>query len=38
MAELIALEKCLEFLVDSNLHNIIIEADSELIIKVVKKM
>lgn len=38
MAELMALEKCLENLVDSNSHNVIIEADSKLIIKEAKKM
>ena len=38
MVELIALEQCLEILRDSNLHNIIIEADSKLIINSVKKI
>ena len=38
MAKLMALEKCLEILRDSNLHNTIIEADSELIINSVKKI
>lgn len=38
MAELMALEKCLEILIESNLHNAIIEADSELIINAVKKI
>ena len=32
IAELMALEQFLEILVDSNSHNVIIEADSELII------
>lgn len=38
MAELMAMEHFLEILRDSNLHNIIIEADSELIINSVKKI
>jgi len=38
MAELMALEKCLETLMESNLHNAIIEADFELVINVTKKM
>jgi len=38
MVELITLEQCLEILVDSNSHNVIIEADLELIIRVVKKI
>ena len=38
MAELMALEQCLEILVDLNSQNVIIEADSELIIKAAKKM
>ena len=38
MAELMALEQCLEILRESNLHNIIIEANSELIINSVKKI
>jgi len=33
-----ALEQCLEILIESNLHNAIIEADSELIIKAAKKI
>ena len=33
-----ALEQCLEILMESNLHNAIIEADSELVINVAKKM
>eukprot|EP00253_Pinus_taeda_P003909 PITA_03909 len=38
MANLMALEQCLEILRDSNLHNTIIEADSELIINLIKKI
>lgn len=38
MAELMALEKCLEILVDSNSHNVIIEADPELIIRAANKI
>ena len=38
MAELMALEKCLEILIESNLHDTIIEVDSELIINSVKKI
>lgn len=38
MAELMALEQCLEILRDSNLHKIIIEVDSELIINSVKRI
>ena len=38
MAELMALEQCLEILVDSNSHNVIIEADSELIIRAAKRI
>jgi len=38
MAELMAMEHCLEILKDSNLHNIIIEANFELIINLVKKI
>ena len=38
MAELMALEQCLEILIESNLHNAVIEADSELIINLVKKI
>jgi len=38
MAELMALEKCLEFLKQDNLQNVIIEADSELIINLVKRI
>ena len=38
MVELMALEQCLETLIDSNLHNAIIEADSELVINVDKKI
>lgn len=38
MAELMALDQCLEILVDLNSPNFIIEVDSELIIKVGKKM
>lgn len=38
MAELMALEQCLEILVNSGSHNVIIEADSELIIRAVKNI
>lgn len=38
MVELMALEQCLEILVDSNLDNVIIEVDSELIIRAAKKI
>ena len=38
MAEFMALEQSLEILIDSNLHNAIIEVDSELIINSVKNI
>ena len=38
MADLMALEQCLEILIELNLHNAIIEADSKLVINAVKKM
>jgi len=38
MVGLMELEQCLEILVHSNPHNVIIEADSELIIRVAKKI
>ena len=38
MAELMALEECLEILIELNLHNTIIEADFDLIINSVKKI
>lgn len=38
MVELLALEKCLEIMVEANLQNVIIEADSELIIRAAKKI
>lgn len=38
MVELMALEQCLEFLKQDNLHNIIVEADLELIINSVKRI
>ena len=38
MAELMALEQCLEFLKQDNCLNVIIEADSELIINSVKRI
>ncbi len=38
MTELMALEQCLEILMESNLQNTIIKADSELIINSVKKI
>ena len=38
MAELMALEQCLEFLIQSNCQNVIIEADSELVINAAKRI
>ena len=38
MVELLALDQCLEILVEANLQNVIIEADSDLIIRVAKKI
>lgn len=38
MVELMALEQCLDFLKQDNLRNIIIEADSELIINSAKRI
>ena len=38
MVELMELKQCLEILVDSNSHNVIIEEDSKLIIRVAKKI
>ena len=38
MAELMALEQCLEILKNNNLKNIIIEVDSELIINLIKRI
>ena len=38
MAELMALEQCLEILMESNLHNAIIGADSKLVINAAKKI
>ena len=38
MAELMALEQCLEILVDLDSHNVIIEADLELLIRATKKI
>lgn len=38
MGKLMALEQCLEILIKSNLHNAIIEVDSELIINEAKKI
>ena len=38
MAELMALEKCLEFLKQDHLQNVIVEANSELIINSVKRI
>lgn len=38
MAELMALEQGLEFLKQNNCQNVIIEADSELVIKVVRRI
>jgi len=38
MAELMVMEQCLEFLIQDNQHNVIIEADSELVINMVKRI
>ena len=38
MAELMALEECLEIMLESKLHNAIIETNSELVINASKKM
>lgn len=38
MVELMALEQCLEILIKTNSHNVIIEADPELVIKVAKHL
>lgn len=38
MAEIIALEQCLKILVKSNSHNVIVEVDSELIIRAANKI
>lgn len=38
MVELMALEQRIEILIDSNLHNTIIQVDSQLIINLVKKI
>ena len=38
MAELMALEQCLEFLKQDNCHKLMIEADSELVINAAKKL
>lgn len=38
MAELMAMELCLEILLKYNIHNVIIEADSELVINSVKRI
>jgi len=38
MAELLALDECLEIPVEANLQNVIIEANSDLIIRVAKKI
>lgn len=38
MAKLLALEQCLEIMVEANLQNVIIEADSELTIKAAKRI
>ena len=38
MVELMALEQCLEILIESNSHNVIIEADLELVINVAKNI
>ena len=38
MVEIMALEQCLEIVMESNLHNAIIEADSKLAINLAKKM
>ena len=38
IAELMAMELCLEILLEYNIHNVIIEADSELVINSVKRI
>jgi len=38
MAKILAMEHCLEYLLLDNLHNVIVEVDSELIINSVKKI
>lgn len=38
MAELMAMELCLEILLKYNIQNVIIEADSELVINSVKRI
>jgi len=38
MAELMALEQCLDFLEQDNCQNVIVEADSELIISSIKRI
>ena len=38
MTELMSLEQCLEILIESNSHNVIIEADSELVINASKNI
>jgi len=37
-AELMALEQCLEILIEANSHNVIIEVDSKMVIKEVKQL
>jgi len=38
MVELMVMESCLEILLKHNIHNVIIEADSELVINFVKRI
>lgn len=38
MAELLVLDQCLEIIVETNIQNVIIEANSELVIKVAKNI
>ena len=38
MAKVMAMEQCLEFMIQDNRHNVIIEADSELIINSTKRI
>lgn len=38
MAELLTLDQCLEILVEANLQNVIIDADSDLVIRAAKKI
>jgi len=38
MAEVLAMEHCLEFLIQDNRHNVIVEVNSKLIISLVKRI